>query len=380
MKTNGFFRVGHGFHILAILALLVALAGGCGSDGSSSVSSGDNSSVPTSGGTINLTVTVENLYNPNQAALSRLLCLARKMILPPSLEAAEVSVDITPSQYKIALVNFWLIKDDASEVSILNPDITNPIYTETNPKIINFTATDITEELLSDTSLDSGTYVGYKMQFIYLEMQFPIVFHLPDIASESDLPSPLTKEDLVETQATYNFRLYFNAVGKYWKRDFVVELVDSSDEWFWMRRQLEDNSGYRNFFIAVDTNSHPSGGAGPDNTIDLFADEDFWGDEEDYSNSDDPIIISTESDSGGVNAVMQESFTISDDSYDLTLYVDVQNTLNFWEEDDASLWPTGITFTSNVLDLGPGFGEDVFGDCGLHPFVPDFRIEAESGD
>ena len=63
-----------------------------------------------------------------------------------------------------------------------------------------------------------------------------------------------------------------------------------------------------------------------------------------------------------------------DGSYNITLYMDVENTMNY-SEDGAT--PAGVTFTENVLDLGPGYGTDQYDDQGLHPFVPRFSIEVE---
>ncbi|MBN1850269.1 MAG: hypothetical protein JW932_16985 [Deltaproteobacteria bacterium] len=96
--------------------------------------------------------------------------------------------------------------------------------------------------------------------------------------------------------------------------------------------------------------------------------------EEDYANSNDPIIVGTHSTAGGVDAVLDESFTIGEGSYEITLYVDVEGTMNYSEDGTP---PEGVTFTESVLDLGPGYGEDLYGDQGLHPFVPRFSVVVE---
>lgn len=287
----------------------------------------------------------------------------------------ERSVNITPSSYTIALVNFWLIRDDDTEVSIINPEGEDPVYTEADPMLISFTDDGEVRDLLS--GIPAGTYKGYKMQILYIEMTLPTIFHLPDIADETDYPDA---GDLLDVEGEYLYRLYFNAIDKYWKRDFVVELTANTDTWFWMRRALEDTPDYDNFFISVSSNDHPPGGAAPDSTIDLFSDEDFWGPEEDYDNPDTPIIISSESDVGGVNATIEGEFTIPEELdffYQVDIMVDVSGTMNYAEDWPA---PIGITFTEGVLDLGPGYGSDQYGDGGLHPFLPRLEVRMATSE
>jgi hypothetical protein len=287
-------------------------------------------------------------------------------------------VNISPSEYKIALINFWLIKDDNTEVNLINQD-------ENDPLIVDFSSGDVTEQLLTDAPLSEGTYTGYKMQFLYIEMQFPVYFHLPSICIESDLASVFgwdisyfQPEEMPETM-NCNFRLYFNAHDKYWKRDFVVNINEEGydDEWFWLRREVDSSNS--NFFISVTENTHPSGGAGPDNTIDLFDDPAFWGSSEDYADSTNPIIITSGSTVGGLNAAI-EPFIISGGEYDVIVNVDVENTLNY--SDNTTPPSSEYTFHTDTLDLGPAVMTgpsifDYYGDQGLHPFLPAFRVVSE---
>jgi len=131
---------------------------------------------------------------------------------------------LSPSVYKIALVNFWLIKEDNTEINLINPDASNPTYTESKPLIIDFTSED-PQKLFSLDTLSAGTYTGYKMQFLYLVMRLPAVFHLPDIAVESDL-TDIILADYLGLRLSRDFRLYFNAIEPYWKKDFVVKLIN----------------------------------------------------------------------------------------------------------------------------------------------------------
>jgi hypothetical protein len=289
--------------------------------------------------------------------------------------------NISPIVYKIALVNFWLVRNDNTEINLMNPDENNPVYTEENPLIVDFTSGTLTEQLLTDAPLPEGTYTGYKMQFLYIEMQFPVYFHLPSICVESDLANLLDIDPVIFTpdeitdELDCNFRLYFNAYDKYWKRDFVVNLnldiEGLEDEWFWLRREVDaDNS---NFFISVTENLHPSGGAGPYNTIDLFDDAQFWGSPDDYDDSTVPIIIASGSTVGGLNATI-EPFAIAGGEYNITINIDVGNTLNYTDNSDVL---AGVTFHPDLLDLGPAYGDDNYGDTGLHPFLPAFSVMSE---
>jgi hypothetical protein len=339
-------------YMAALFASAIILNSGCGGGGGGG---SDTSGDVTSGGpgTINLSMKVTNL----------------------SPDGIMSEANISPNIYKIALVNFWLIKDDTTQINLINPDESNPTYTEDNPLIVDFSSENPTNDLLTAAPLLEGTYTGYKMQFLYMEMQFPVYFHLPPICEETDLATVFGWDistfhpDDIPDPIYCNFRLYFNAHGKYWKRDFVVNINEEGyDEWFWLRREVD--SGHSNFFISVTESTHPSGGAGPDSTIDLFDDPDFWGNADDYDSSANPVIITSGSTVGGLNATI-EPFTISGGEYDIIVDVDVENTLNY--SDSTSPNPD-YTFHTGELDLGPTFGTDDYGDTGLHPFLPAFSV------
>jgi hypothetical protein len=353
--------------MMMVAVFLSSVIISCGGGGGGSADAGDGGGTTSGDGTVNLKMSIANL---NSEGLSG--------------EAA-----ISPNIYKIALVNFWLIKDDNTQINLINPDEANPTYTQDNPLIVDFSSGELTDELLAGATLEEGTYTGYKMQFLYIEMQFPVYFHLPAICVEDDLagifgldPDFFTFEEM-ETGIDCNFRLYFNANGKFWKRDFIVNfnIEDEvfQDEWFWLRREVDDS--HKNFFISASLNDHPVGGAGPDSTIDLFSDPEFWGDESAYDDNSDPIIIESGSTLGGLNASITP-FTISGGEYNQTINLDVQNTLRYTDND--TLPGPEYTFHTGVLDLGPSYQEvapaedaQLYGDLGLHPMLPAFEMVSE---
>ncbi len=348
---------------VAVFASAIILNYGCGGGG------GGGGIIDTAGsgpGTVTLTMTISNLQASSDQIVDRNIYS---------------EATISPQLYKIALVNFWLIRNDNTEINLMNPDVNNPVYTEENPLIVDFTSGTLTEQLLTDATLPEGTYTGYKMQFLYIEMQFPVYFHLPSICVESDLanlfgiaPEYFNPEEITD-ELDCNFRLYFNAHDKYWKRDFVVNLnldiEGLEDEWFWLRREVDASNS--NFFISVTENSHPSGGAGADSTIDLFDDPAFWGSSDGYDDNTNPIIITSGNNAGGLNAAI-EPFTISGGEYNININMDVGNTLNYTDNSDVL---TGVTFHSALLDLGPAYGDDNYGDTGLHPLLPAVRVVSE---
>ncbi|MBF0237663.1 MAG: hypothetical protein HQM12_08175 [SAR324 cluster bacterium] len=301
---------------------------------------------------------------------------------PPPEKKGETQ-RLTPTLYKMAMVNFWLIKSDGTEVNIINPDSSNPVYSEDNPLILNFATPDDTIELLTSDTIEPGTYTGYKMQFLYIEMELPTAFHLPATSITDGWESEISATEIqsyTNTGSSFiaNFRLYFNAIGKYWKRDFVVGLGDTQER-YWLRRALEDRVGQKNFFIKVSNNDHPQGDGAPDNTLDLFNDEEFWGTESGYANSAIPIIVGTHSKAGGVDARLEKEFTIPeaiDEFYNIDISVDVSNTMLY----ELGTAPDGVSFLDNVLDLGPSKDGKSYGDEGLHPVLPQFVILTTKGE
>lgn len=298
----------------------------------------------------------------------------------------EKSINLTPTTYKIALVNAWLIADDSSEVSLLNPDPTTPVYTESSPLIVDMSSSSAVSQIFQDTLFPSDTYIGCRLQFIYLEMGLPVSFHAPTHV----LDTAITDTNVWDTSFVKTFRLYFNAQGAYWKRDFIVELDSASNEWFWMRRSVEGAKS--NFFINSATVTHPPGGAGPDNTLDLFCDEAFWGPDSALNDTSSPLMVSSNDTVGGLSFVMDTLLIpeTKDSTITIDISVDIAQTLNYWELDLDSMSadsilkdsiPTYVTLADSILDLGPGAnisGQDrLYGDKGIHPFLPKFMVEAK---
>jgi len=282
-------------------------------------------------------------------------------------DATEVSVNLTPEDYKIAVTYFSLIKNDATEVVLLNTD-------NDNIHLADFSNSEPGAEIdmFDGKIIPSGTYVGYKMRFLYLEMKYIAAFHAPSICTDHE--DPFINE---ATPAAKTFRQYFNAYGPFWKRDFVVEkpVSPSSEEthWYWMRREIDVS--HPDFFIDSSTTSHPSGGAGVDSILDLFANDEFWGAEEDLSNPDIQITIESGDTTGGLNALM-DTFAIETDS-ELLLDIDITNCMNYWEERPAAP-PAGAVFTDGIMDIGPSYSNggvtETYGDHGFHPFLPTFKL------
>lgn len=334
------------------IVLLLLFAAGCGKDSPTIATDG---SLEGEGGIVFTATRVDDLKQPQGAPQ----------------KTASPQTDITPSTYSIAIVNYWL-STATSDVNVLSTTPLSPVF-------IDFHDTTSVATMHADTTFPAGTYTGYKMQFVYLEMTLPVAFHVPDATWETDYTDPAIFNTVIDRK----FRLYFDAIGKYWKRDFVVELVPGSDDWYWMRRGVEDVAGSRNFFIRVSTNTHPPGGPPFESTIDLFDDTAFWGPISGLSSSTPSIIVGTHSTVGGLDCRMDSSFTIPaklSKLYTIDLEVDITNTMNYWETGTP---PTGVTFTPNVLDLGPAYEgggtPENFGDFGLHPFMPVFNMTASAG-
>jgi len=285
----------------------------------------------------------------------------------------ETDVNLTPSAYKMAVTYFALIKDDGTEVKVTEK-------TDSDPLIVDFSKEKpgTLIDFFDGARLPRGKYVGYKIRFLYMEMKYPAAFHVPATICVTDSSDSYVT---ATSPTDYTFRQYFNTISPFWKRDFVVEKPVTADptdtSWFWLRREVD--TSHTSFFINSETVSHPAGGAGPDNILDLFANDAFWGDSGDY---DDPsVLITIESGdaTGGLDASMEE-FTLKVDTV-LLLDVDISNCMNY-KEDQPAIPPSGITFTNNVMDLGPtydpipiGDGDaQNYGDRGFHPFMPKFKM------
>lgn len=270
----------------------------------------------------------------------------------------ETDVNLTPAAYKMAVTYFALIKDDGTEVKVTE-------RADSDPLIVDFSKEKpgTLIGLFEGARLPRGTYVGYKIRFLYMEMSYPAAFHVPSISTDKD------DTYVTEDHDIYTFRQYFNTISPFWKRDFVVEKPMDSDSWFWLRREVDDS--HKDFFIAA-AEPHPSGDAGPENTLDLFANDAFWGAEDTYDDPDVKITIESGVDTGGLEATMEE-FTLKVDTV-LLLDVDISGCMNYKEDRPATPPTADITFTDNVMDLGPGYGAQNYGDRGFHPFMPKFKM------
>jgi hypothetical protein len=226
-------------------------------------------------------------------------------------------------------------------------------------------------------------------------MELTGAFHVPDSAAE-DGYSLIFETDGDED--TYTFRFYFNPVDNYWRRDIVVYLSGITDEtgladddypngWYWMRRVIEPGVD-DNFFILAqaddsteDMPEHPASDIGPTSTIDLFDNTGFWGDAEDYDDASVETVIDSSDDIGGVNAIWTP-FTYHTGDV-LTNVGDVEDTFNFWYEDNPDYIFTDLASDADVVDLGPDYDdpavpgdEEQYGDWGFHPFMPVFTTTA----
>ena len=278
------------------------------------------------------------------------------------------SVRISPSNYKMALTYFALIKDDGDTVTIIE---------EETPEVHDFSSSvPLSGLLLGRKIIPKGTYIGYEMRFTYIEMDLFSSFDVPagcpdethTLVTNSE---PDSGTDRVHHEHT--FRMYFNTDDKFYKRYFVVKTGEDDSEnpiWSWMRWTIEEKDEMDGFFITQDT--HPT-----TNMIDLFHNEEFWGDEADYDNPDTLITISTEDDTGAVDANM-DPVTIKVDTT-LLLTINIANTFDF--KDDV-----GTVYDNDMLDIGPFYdaiplGEDAgdmyYGDHGYHPMMPVFTLTAK---
>lgn len=79
-----------------------------------------------------------------------------------------------------------------------------------------------------------------------------------------------------------------------------------------------------------------------------------------------------------------DEFTLKVDTV-LLFEVDISECMNYYEDQPATeaTTPAGVTFTDNVMDLGPSFDEipigaglvDYYGDSGIRPFMTKFKMK-----
>ena len=276
----------------------------------------------------------------------------------------EVSRNITPSTYKIALTYFALIRKDGVVIPIIDEDA---------PEVYDFSGRFTTPLLLGRKRIPVGEYAGYEMRFTYLEMDLECSFSVPSWSPDTSHILVTSTHDASDStilrHQSNTLRLYFNTDDKFHKRDMVVKYAtDDGPEWAWMRRELENSDGSKAFFLKTVT--HPVVGI-----IDLFSDDAFWGSADDYDNPDTKITIRSGSTIGGLDATM-ESFRISATSK-IILTINVADSFNFWEDTDD------LTYGNNAkLDFGPTYDEipigsgpvAFYGDKGFHPFMPSFSL------
>ena len=313
---------------------------------------------------------------------------------PPSTEASR---NATPTVYKIAMINFEL---QGTASGGLPTTATIIDASQITPVVIDFlpatgtTLSDAINAAAAAELTDKTLYDNFIMVPLYIEMELKAAFHFHTACSESGYDLEFTSDG---DEDDYLFRLYFNPVENYWKRDILVYLTATDIQspavnptgWYWMRRVIEPG-GSTNFLIlaqedGVDYTSstntlpvHPVSGSGPESTIDLFANTAFWGDPVNYDDyATDTVEISSITDAGGLNADWDAfTFTALDT---VTVTADVTDTFNFWYETD----PAKLDFTPptdlDVIDFGPDYDnpaasgdEEKFGDWGFHPFLPVF--------
>jgi len=251
--------------------------------------------------------------------------------LCPDGSEGGVSASVSPASYVVALKRLTLLGDESSgtaDYELFSADSVDQAY------VADFTS-DVTF-FSSDSYPPPGIYNGLEIELFYVEMQIPMV--VPAISDIEDL---------------YTTRGYFTQVGNVLPRD--VTIFSEGTE-YWINRKMDDPEP---FGLVPVTDPHP------DQVLDLWADEAFWG--------RDPITISTADTSYGTGF----TFRLADDSdqlvvpddptglYEITFLFDVTDTFTFWE----------------YLENGqPEDADGVFTvgfDCGYRILFPDVVISIE---
>ncbi|MBL7005723.1 MAG: hypothetical protein ISR78_01430 [Spirochaetia bacterium] len=331
--------------------------------------------------------------------------------------STEVSRNVTPASYKIAVISLDLTGTDGGGSPVSTPIVT---ASSGSPTILDFTpgvtagtvavGETLLQTLIDGSALvDGATYDGYVLVPLYIEMTFNSTFHVPSAADDYGYDMIFTADG---DEDDYTYRFYYNTdtdndgttAAEYWKRDIVVKLegipnltrlapppaLDYPDGWYWMRRSLESPDTLDFFILAEKTNgtnpsAHPgtppsSLTPGPESVIDQFDDYSFWGDVTDYNDPAIELEIDSDTDTAMVRG--KPSFTYASGDT-VTAATDITYTVNFWYESDASVI-TWTTFASDpdVIDFGPSYGTGpeppIYGDWGFHPFLPDIEITVSS--
>jgi hypothetical protein len=247
--------------------------------------------------------------------------------LCPDETGGGVSANITPSAYTVALKRMTLLGD--TSLGTANYELFSTSSVD-SAFIADF-VTDTTF-FASDTLPPAGTYTGVEIEVFYIEMELPLI--VPAIS---------------DTEKVYVTRGYFDTVGNIVPRDVTI-LLDSGE--FWINRKLDDPVP---FGLIPVTTSHP------DQVLDLWHDDNFWGR---Y-----PITISTADTLlgtdftfnmiGGGNLVIPDSLT---GTYIISFEFDVTDRFTFWE----------YLETLNPADADGTF--TVGYDCGYRILFPNVRI------
>ncbi|NQT60707.1 MAG: hypothetical protein HQ557_17175 [Bacteroidetes bacterium] len=325
---------------------------------------------------------------------------------PPATDASR---SVTPTVYKIAVINLELMASGGStSVNIINEGPETAEIIDILPGTALLTGETTLEDAINAKTLGDGTtYDEYLMEPLYIEMELTAAFHFHATCTESGFSLEFGTDG---DEAAYAFRLYFNPVDNLWKRDLLVHLSSTQigagtlaasypDGWYWMRRAIEPG-GSTNFLILAqedgvtydntngistdDFPEHPASDIGSTSTIDLFANDTFWGDPANYDDyATDTVEIDTFSDVGELRADW-DAFTFAASDI-VTVTADIADSFNFWYETD----PAKIDFTAplnlDVIDLGPDYDnpavsgdEEKLGDWGFHPFLPVFTTSSSA--
>lgn len=314
------------------------------------------------------------------------------------------SNNVTPSSYKMAIINMELTDSTTpgNNVTVINASADSPVIVDFTPGTSSTTLEDVLNAP-SDPLVDGAAYDGYIITPLYMELELNAAFHVHASAAEVGYNLIFSADG---DEQDYTFRFYFNPVENFWRRDIAVYLTGILDEtdsadasypdgWYWMRRALEPG-GSSNFFILAqaddghydDSNpypSHPVSGPAPVSIIDLFDNQTFWDDADDY---DDPLVetvIDSEADTGGLKAIW-DSFTYTTGDT-ITVTTNITDTVNFWYEANSDFTFTNLATDPDVIDFGPDYDdpsvsgdEQKYGDWGFHPFMPAFTTGTTPAD
>jgi len=248
--------------------------------------------------------------------------------LCPDETGGGVSANITPTAYTVALKRMTLLGDTSvgtADYELFSTSSVDSAY------VADF-VTDTTF-FASDTLPPAGTYAGVEIEVFYIEMELPMI--VPAIS---------------DTEAVYTTRGYFDTVGNVYPRDVTI-FSDTTE--CWINRKLDDPDPYG--LIPV-TNSHP------DQVLDLWADENFWGR---YPITISSADVSLGTDftfnmaSGGGTLEIPDSLS---GSYVISFEFDVTDRFTFWEY-------------LETLDSSYADGKFTVGyDCGYRIFFPNVEI------